>query len=169
MPAGFGVAPLRASLLGDPVAFLSAEHGRQLALLSHLERLARAPRARSARVMAAALLRWLTEELPVHIADEERSLYPRLRRFDAPAVARLAAEHRRDARLAAGTARELRAIVAGTPPDALRDAADFARRHRQHLEFEEATIMPLSRRMLTGEERADLAAEMAGRRGLHGG
>jgi hemerythrin-like domain-containing protein len=168
--AAFGVAPLRAALLEDPIAFLSAEHARQMALLGHLERLARAPRARTARVMAGALLRWLTKELPVHVADEEQSLYPRLRRHDAAVVERLSAEHRRDARLAADTVRGLRAIATGEAvgDEALRGAATFARLHRQHLRVEEATVMPLSRQMLTRGEQADLAHEMARRRGLIG-
>jgi hemerythrin-like domain-containing protein len=166
--AAFGVAPLRAALLKDPIAFLSAEHRRQMALLRHLERLAHAKRARAARVMAGALLRWLTEELPLHIADEEQSLYPRLRRHDAAVVDRLSAEHRRDAQLAAATIRALRRIVAGVgePSDLARDGASFAKLHRQHLEAEEVTVMPLSRRLLTAEEQADLADEMARRRGL---
>lgn len=168
--AAFGVVPLQAALLADPIAFLSAEHGRQMALLSHLERLARAPKARAARVMAQALLRWLTEELPVHIADEEHSLYPRLRRHDAAAMDRLSAEHRRDARLAASTIEGLRAIAAGEDvlPRCLRAAAAFARLHRQHLELEEATVMKRLRTVLTREELADLADEMARRRGLDG-
>jgi hemerythrin-like domain-containing protein len=167
----FGVAPLRAALLQDPLAFLSAEHRRQLALLAHLERLARAPRARGARVMAAALLRWLTEELPLHIADEEHSLYPRLRHYDAAVVERLSAERLRNARLAEGAAQGLRAVAGGGDggEEVLRDAAAFARAHRHRLELEEATAMALSRRMLTAAEQADLAGEMARRRGLDGG
>lgn len=166
----FGVAPLRAALLEDPIAFLSAEHGRQMALLGHLERLARAPRGRAARVMAQALLRWLTEELPVHVADEEHSLYPRLRRHDAALVDRLSAEHERDARLAESAIKALRAVAAGedVPAASLEDAAAFARLHRRHLELEEATVMKLSRGMLTREEKADLAGEMLRRRGLIG-
>lgn len=169
--ATFGVAPLRAALLEDPLAFLSAEHGRQMALLAHLERLARAPRARAARVMAQALLRWLTEELPVHVADEEHSLYPRLRRHGAALVDRLLAEHARDARLVAGTVAGLRAIAAGERvPEAFPgDAAAFARRHRQHLGLEEAVVvMELSRKTLTREEQARLGEEMARRRALTG-
>lgn len=172
MPAAetFGVAPLRAALLKDPVAFLSAEHGRQMALLGHLERLARAPRGKAARVMAQALLRWLREELPVHIADEEQSLYPRLRRHDAGLVDRLSDEHRRDLRLAEATMEALRALAAGeeVPAASLADAVAFARLHRQHLELEEATVMKLSRHLLTDEESADLAGEMVRRRGLIG-
>jgi hemerythrin-like domain-containing protein len=166
----FGVVPLPTALLEDPIAFLSAEHGRQMALLGHLERLARAPRAKAARVMAEALLRWLTEELPLHIADEEHSLYPRLRAYDAPLLHRLSAEHERDARLGASTVTGLRAMAAGqeAPAACLADMAAFARLHRQHLELEEATVMRLSRERLTRQEQAALAAEMARRRGLVG-
>lgn len=165
----FGVSPLGATLLEDPVAFLSAEHARQRALLGHLDRLARAPAARGARQMAEALLRWLTRELPVHIADEEGSLYPRLRPHDGSgAIARLSVEHRRDASLAAAVAAGLRRLVAEGEADAAfrETAAAFTRLHRQHLAFEEAVITPLARAVLTDGARAALAAEMAMRRGL---
>ena len=64
------VAPLQRALLEDPLAFLSAEHARQTVLLGHLERVARAPLARAARVLAAMLLGWLTVELPTIDASE---------------------------------------------------------------------------------------------------
>jgi len=166
---GFGVARLGDALLEDPVAFLSAEHARQMALLAHLDRLARAPGARGARVMATALLRWITEELPLHIADEEQSLYPRLRRHGQDAsLVRLSAEHRRDAFFMPAVTRGLRAIAAGTVADYefLDAATGFARLHRQHLDHEEATIMPLARAVLAREEAEALAAEMAVRRGM---
>ncbi|MGG5811148.1 hemerythrin domain-containing protein [Falsiroseomonas sp. CW058] len=168
----FGVAPLARALLEDPVAFLSAEHGRQMALLSHLERLVRAPAARGARVMAQALLRWLGDELPLHIADEECSLYPRLRALDqGGTLDRLSADHRRDARLAATTMGALRRMAAGEEAGQreLDAAVEFARLHRRHLELEEATIMPLARDGLSAETKASLAREMATRRGLAGG
>jgi pyridoxamine 5'-phosphate oxidase len=168
-PSTFGVAPLASALLEDPVAFLSAEHARQVALLGHLERLARAPAARGARQMAAALLRWLTEEWPLHIADEEQSLHPRLRPHDAGgALARLSAEHDRESDLAAQTLAGLRQLVAGgeVVPGTLEAAAAFAGLHRQHLAFEEARITPLARRVLTPEAMRELANEMAARRGL---
>lgn len=165
----FGVAPLGAALLDDPVAFLSAEHARQFALLSHLERLARAPGARGARMMAQALLRWLEMELPLHIADEERSLHPRLRPHDATAaLRRLSAEHERDARLVAPVVAGLRQLAAGALAGGGFAGATgtFARLHRQHLAFEEAVVRPLARAVLTPEAARELAAEMAARRGL---
>lgn len=170
-PATFGVAPLRQALLADPIAFLSAEHARQMALLGHLERLARAPTARGARVMAGVLLRWLREELPLHIADEERSLYPRLQPHDARGtVPRLSAEHRRDAELAATCLLGLRAIAGGAQAGQgfQPSATEFARLHRRHLDLEEETVMPLAREVITGEALRALATEMAARRGILG-
>jgi iron-sulfur cluster repair protein YtfE (RIC family) len=166
---GFGVAPLASGLLADPVAFLSAEHARQMALLGHLDRLVRAPMARGARMMAQVLLRWLTEELPVHIADEERSLYPRLRPHDtAGTIHRLSGEHRRDARLVAEVVRGLRDLAVGGHVGRafLSAAADFVRGHRQHLELEEAAVAPLARAVLDADAMAALALEMAERRSL---
>jgi hemerythrin-like domain-containing protein len=164
---GFGVAPIGRALLDDPVAFLSAEHARQLALLAHLERLLRAPGARGARVMAQALLGWLQRELPMHVADEELSLYPRLRQHDpAGLLARLSADHRREAPLAAETTRLLRAVARGEVPPrgSPGAAAEFAQMLRRHLEFEEAEVMPLARAALSAETRRRLATEMAARR-----
>lgn len=165
---GAHVAPLQAALLEDPIAFLWAEHARQRVLLGHLERIARAPEARGARQLASALLHWLTRELPTHIADEELSLYPRLRAHDAQGVlAKLSREHVRDRaparRLAGGLAR----IVAGEAPGAefAAEALRFAAQHRAHLTTEEREVTPLARRALDPAATAALAAEMAERRG----
>jgi hemerythrin-like domain-containing protein len=168
-PAVFGVAPLTHALLADPIAFLAAEHTRQMALIGHLERLAKAPAARGARVMAGVLLRWLTEELPVHIADEERSLYPRLSPHDASGtVARLSAGHRRDAGLVATCLPGLRALYAGERAQEgfQTSAAELARLHRQQLELEDRIVMPLARAVIAGKALRALATEMAARRGL---
>jgi hemerythrin-like domain-containing protein len=170
-PADFGIAPLTRALMADPIAFLQAEHARQLALLGHLERLARAPAARGARVMAGVLLRWLEEDLPMHVADEEASLHPRLRPHDAGgALALLAAEHRRDAGLVAACLPGLRAIAAGRPAGTGFEAgvAAFLRLHRQHLHAEDRTIMPLARVVIDRDGLHGMATEMAARRGLAG-
>lgn len=166
---GFDVTPISAELLDDPVAFLSAEHVRQTVLLAHLERLARKPGGPAAASMAQGLLHWLSEELPLHIADEEASLYPRLAPHDAEGtLATLSAEHRRDAQLVAEALDTLRGIVAGEPQPvaALTAILGFVRLHREHLAVEEAKIMPLARAVLTPAARLALAGEMTVRRGL---
>jgi len=162
------VAPLRAALLADPVAFLSAEHARQTVLLSHLERIVRAPRARGARALAAALFEWLTRDLPIHIADEEASLYPRLQAHDSDGVlVQLRHEHQRDRVAVQAVVAGLRRVMAGVAPEPgfAEAAAAFVQGHRSHLALEEAAVTPLAERVLAPEVVAALAAEMAARRG----
>jgi hemerythrin-like domain-containing protein len=173
-PAGTGggahVAPLQAALLDDPLDFLTAEHARQTVLLGHLERVARDPQARAARDLAAVLLRWLAEELPMHIADEEHSLYPRLAAFDVEGmVARLCEDHRRDQALVAAVAAGLRRVSEGRAPEPgfVEEALRFAANHRAHLALEEERLAPLARRRLMPEEVVALAAEMSARRRRH--
>jgi hemerythrin-like domain-containing protein len=165
--SGAHVAPIQAALLDDPVAFLAAEHARQTVLLGHLERVVRDPQARAAKELAAALLRWLTHELPVHIADEERSLYPRLAAFDTTGVLdRLQDDHRRDQRLVSEVAAGLRRAAEGRVPGPRFAAAalEFAANHRAHLALEESAVTPLARHRLAPDAVASLAAEMAARR-----
>jgi len=162
------VSPLRAALLQDPIAFLSAEHARQTVLLAHLERVVRAPRARGARELARALLDWLSFDLPLHIADEECSLYPRLRGRDAEGVLdRLSAEHHRDREMVHTIIQGLRSVAAGTAlsPGFAEMARAFVEAHRAHLALEEAVIAPLARRALSHASQAALAEDMARRRG----
>lgn len=164
---GAFVAPLQRALLGEPLAFLAAEHARQTVLLAHLERIAQDPNARAARGVAGPLLTWLTEELPLHLADEEQSLYPRLRPHDTAGVlGRLTADHRRDRLMVGKVIEGLRRLAAGRPvQEGFAVAAlGFAALHRRHLELEETGLAPLARRCLTAEALAALAAEMAERR-----
>ncbi len=167
-PRGAHVAPLQAALLQDPVSFLSAEHARQTVLLGHLERVARDPVRRGARVLAAALLGWLTTELPLHIADEERSLYPRLAGHDRNGVLpRLQQDHRRDQAAMAELLHGLRCAALGQMPgpEFGRTARDFASGHRRHLQLEEAEVTPLAHAVLDAAQLRALAAEMLQRRG----
>lgn len=161
------VAPLQVALLEDPVAFLSAEHARQTVLLGHLERVARAPLGRAARGLAAMLLGWLTAEFPVHIEDEERSLYPRLAAHDTSGVLRtLQAQHREDRNAVRAVLAGLRRSAAGEAPgaDFAPAALAFASGHRRHLVLEETAVTPLARRVLDRDALASLAGEMARRR-----
>jgi hemerythrin-like domain-containing protein len=166
-PADAHVAPIQAALLADPIAFLWAEHARQRVLLGHLERIARAPAARGARALAAALLQWLRHELPTHLADEEQSLYPRLAPHDSRGVlARLSAEHERDRYSARDVVQSLASLAEGAAPGAgfTQVALRFAADHRRHLAWEEAEVTPLARRALDEDATAALAEEMLHRR-----
>jgi hypothetical protein len=157
---------ISADLLADPLAFLSAEHARQRALIGHLARLARQPGAPGHGAIARALAAWFACELPLHLRDEAESLHPRLAAFAPALVADLAAAG------AALDARrpKLRAALAALAtghraPAAFRDdALGFAGSYRQHLAREEAELMPLARERLGALDCAAIATEMAARR-----
>ncbi|MBR0661979.1 hemerythrin domain-containing protein [Neoroseomonas oryzicola] len=162
--AEFG--PLDAGLLADPLAFLSAEHARQRALLRHLERVARAPGAPGTVALARALAGWLGGELPRHLAAEAHCLHPRLAPADrASALARLdrllqAAREDREAVLAG-----LRLVAAHHPPLPGFGAAvlRFAEALRRLLAFEESDILPIARQALAPDDLAEVGAEIARR------
>ncbi|MBR0682434.1 hemerythrin domain-containing protein [Roseomonas eburnea] len=154
-------------LLADPIAFLSAEHVRQGALLGHIERLARHPEGPGSRALAQALVEWLEVDLPRHFADEERSLHARLEPYDGEGLLhRLRADHAEEEAEMPPLIAGLRAIAAHEPPapDFAARALRFATAFRAHLAIEEAEVAPLARRVLAPEVLAEIAAELAARR-----
>ena len=150
-------------LLADPLDFLSAEHARQRALLGHLERLARKPSGAAQVAMARALAAWLACELPMHLRDEEESLYPRLGSSAGPVIRTLTEENRAAAALRA----ELSLIATGQrPSDRFTPAAlDFVAGYRRHLAVEDVEVMPAARRSLSSIACKVITREMAARRG----
>ncbi|HEV7267455.1 MAG TPA: hemerythrin domain-containing protein [Falsiroseomonas sp.] len=154
-------------LLADPLDFLSAEHARQRALLGHLERLARKPSGPARVAMARALAAWLACELPLHLRDEEESLYPRIASTAGPVTRTLAEENRAAAASRAELRAELALIATGhRPSDRFTPAAlEFAAGYRRHLAVEEFEVMPAARRSLSGIACDAITREMAARRG----
>jgi len=73
-----GGAKLSPAGFDDPVEFIHREHDRQIIVLGAIERLAEAPGADDARETAAYALDYLARELPLHLEDKERDLFPRL-------------------------------------------------------------------------------------------
>jgi len=153
-------------LLADPLAFLAAEHARQRALLGHLERLA-GNRTGSRIAIARALAAWLACELPLHLRDEEESLYPRLEGSARSATRALMEENQATAALRSELRVDLAQIATGHRPSELFAAAvrDFVAGYRRHLAVEEQEVMPAAGRRLSGADRAAMAHEMAARRG----
>lgn len=157
---------LDAGLLADPLAFLSAEHARQRALLRHLERIARMPGMPGAGAIARGLLCWLAEDLPGHLDIEARALHARL----APA-AQAGLMSRLDTLRTAvrdGAARclaQLRPVASHrAPPSGFAATVwGFGEALRGFLAMEEEEILPLARRSLDARSLAQIAAEMARR------
>jgi hemerythrin-like domain-containing protein len=160
--AQFGT--LDPGLLADPLAFLAAEHARQRALLGHLERLA-GNRTGSRVAIARALAAWLACELPLHLRDEEESLYPRIGAACA-ALPVLSEENRMTTALRAELRADLAQIAAGHRPSGrfAAAAADFVAGYRRHLALEEREVMPAAGRALSSRDREVIHREMVARR-----
>ncbi|WP_237213466.1 hemerythrin domain-containing protein [Falsiroseomonas oryziterrae] len=160
------VGGLGSDLLADPCAFLAAEHGRQRALLGHLERLARHAHGAAQPAIAKALVAWLACELPMHLTDEADSLLPRLAGAAPALVVRLEAEDLalRDLRQKVRDA--LAPIAAGhaAPDGFAATALAFAQLYRHRLTTEEEEVLPIARRVLDATACDAIAAEMRQRR-----
>ncbi|GIK98927.1 MAG: hypothetical protein BroJett029_31360 [Alphaproteobacteria bacterium] len=175
-PARFSLEPIPENLFREPVDFLYADHYRQRELCDLME----AKLCRDARTAvsetAALVLDFIERDLPLHIADEERELFPLLRLrcraedgFDA-LLAMLQDEHNKDDALAEELCTGLRHLAAGRR---LTDAVAF-RQHvsaftealRRHLSWENEVLLPLARRRLTAADKLLIGRSMAARRGI---
>ena len=163
-------------------ALLSDDHSRIQEWLSVLLTVADSRRggalAEPDREALTGGLHYFRTAVPRHAADEEQSLFPRLRSSDdsrAKAalwmVERLAADHRvaedhHDAVEVLGR-RWLR--QGGLPADdarALRQhLVALERLYRVHIALEDQELFPIARRVLTAAELAAIGHEMADRRG----
>ena len=159
-----------------PLEFIFADHDRQRIICAVLERLADDLHASDARENAAYILDHLENELPHHIADEERDLFPLLRarcladdRVDELLLL-LQNEHEEDDSHCAALLEPLRALAHGQVAEdefgVVALARDFARVQRRHLNWENGTILPLAERRLTDDDNLALGGSMAKRRGL---
>lgn len=122
-------------------------------------------------------LHYFREAAPKHTADEEESLFPRLRSKSSAEVVqklsemdRLEADHRRADALHSTVDRLGRLWVksgALSAPDmqVFRNAVDeLSAIYGKHIEFEDTAIFPLADRVLTAEEKTHISKEMADRR-----
>jgi hemerythrin-like domain-containing protein len=165
----------------NPLGMLSDCHRRIERFLGVLRRLGEEDRGGSLpalrRDALREALRYFREGAPKHTADEEQSVFPRLRAAaGAPdALNRLGALEA-DHRSAAAAHDELDALGAqwlatgSLPPG---DAARFLQRsieltslYARHIEVEEREIFPEAGRQLSATHLHAIGVEMASRRGL---
>jgi hemerythrin-like domain-containing protein len=172
---GIGQKP-KATSDDTTVDHLLACHQRIRHFTGVAKALANAAGAPSGEVASAAsgVLRYFTEALPKHSADEDESVAPRLRsRADdevREALARMEAQHEALHRTL-DRACDLWAAVAGDPDklealagDLAEVAADLASQWDVHLALEESTIFPAARALLTPDEHDAIQGEMRARR-----
>jgi hemerythrin-like domain-containing protein len=164
----------------DPTGLLSDCHRRVEMFLGTLEAVARVIDRLATEDTRRALesaLRYFAEAAPKHTADEEESLFPRLRRVHHPeiesALSRLELleeEHRWAAPLHAEVGRLGRQYLSTgnlSSPDVgdfRRAVASLASMYKQHIGVEDELVFPLAERMLSDADKAAIAEEMARRR-----
>jgi hemerythrin-like domain-containing protein len=177
MPVQIGAATHNFS---DPTGLLSDCHRRIEMFLGSLGAVARVidcPLTDETRRALDSALRYFREAAPKHTADEEESLFPRLREVRHPdvqcALARLEAlerDHRWSAPLHAEVERLGQQYLSrgALPPadvEGFRKAvASLTTMYQQHIRVEDDVVFPAAARLLSAAERAAIADEMAARR-----
>lgn len=169
----------------DPLALLVECHRK---IERHLESLARAGEVLRAGSDAERLSAFFAIDmarahfagpLVKHTEDEERSLFPRLRRSEneaareaLAALAELEAQHREADRLHAEFERLAGSMTRAGGPDAaevarLNETIGALREHYlRHVRVENEVVFPAAARALTAEDLRQLAEEMRARRGV---
>lgn len=161
--------------LRSPLDYIFADHFRQRSLCRILAELAQQPQLDTD--MAAAALGYMRTDFGLHVVDEEKDLFPLLRRRRQrqdrmnDILGSLSAEHVADAIDANGIIAALVAALAEEDPVPLDDAAralmaTFAANERRHLTTENAIVLPLARARLTTGDLETLGRHMAARRGI---
>ena len=177
MPVQIGA---KAHNFTDPTGLLSDCHRRVEMFLGTLEAVANVidrPATEETRRALESALRYFAEAAPKHTADEEESLFPRLRQIHDPEIEsafskleQLENEHRWAAPLHAEVDRlGARYLSTGnlssTEVDDFRKAvASLASMYKQHIGVEDSLVFPLAARMLSEAEKLLIAEEMAARR-----
>lgn len=166
----------------DPTGLLSDCHRRVEMFLGALQAVAERidqPPADEARRSLVAALRYFAESAPKHTADEEESLFPRLREVSNPetqaALAKMD-ELEREHRWAAPLHTQVERVgkrylskgkVTGPEVEAFRaSVAALAAMYAVHIRTEEELVFPLAARILPKTEKAAIAQEMAKRRAV---
>jgi hemerythrin-like domain-containing protein len=163
------------NLFREPIDYLFADHYRQRIICKHLDQIALDPGTDEASGLVAGVLEYLERDLPLHVADEEQDLFPRLSarcgsedRIE-DTLTRLTEEHRRDRELGRQLSAGLRLLAKGgasaSDVTLLKAASTFAEAQRAHLALEEGSVLPLARKRLLPGDLAELGRAMAARRG----
>lgn len=170
---GSGDKPTSPSLLANPLDFISEDHLRERQICAVIDTLATADAFN--RQKATTVLRFVNEELNVHLRDEAEDLFPLLARRctveDAieGVIDRIKADQDEAMRLLP----EVRAMLAGCL-DRGSDLSTkergvlsrFAGHVRRHLVAENAILLPIARVRLTRADLRNLSKHMRSRRGL---
>jgi hemerythrin-like domain-containing protein len=175
----------RESDFKDPIGMLGDCHQRIVRFLHVLVALATGQKSGvlsdEQRTLLSTSLRYFREAAPKHTADEEESLFPRLRQLDNPEIDLLLAridsleqDHECAERSHAEVDR-LGEMWLSNGHLSREDASQFETLvtqlktlYRHHIGVEDTQVFPAAARALPAKERQAIGEEMAGRRGLLG-
>lgn len=169
------------NLLREPLEYLFADHVRLHAFCQAIGEVA--VELESGPLSAPeqtdnlrAILNYLRDELPRHIADEEIDIIPRLKLRAKPEdhieqiLDQIRHEHSKDESLTDTLIDELDRLAKGVMPEntqgLIHVARHFAETHCRHLRWENDTLLPLARKRLTREDQKQIGRTMARRRGV---
>ncbi len=164
----------------DPTGLLSDCHRRIEMFMRSLEGVAKAMDSAPSEDTRQALetaLRYFREAAPKHTADEEESLFPRLRRLQSPEVENalakleeLEGEHRWAEPLHAeveslGLAYLSQGQLSPAQIEAFRSAVSgLSAMYKRHIAVEDGTLFPVAANALSDGDKQAIASEMAKRR-----
>lgn len=160
------------SQFAEPLDYIFAEHFRQRVLCNVLELIANG--GRPDRRLVAASIKFLLNDFAPHIQDEEKDLFPMLRRRAQPddrvgeLIDQLSQEHAADEIDVQDIVNGLQALLRRTVKIQASFSSllkRFVANERHHLTVENAIILPLARLRLTREDLWSLGHRMAERRG----
>jgi len=153
-------------LIADPIEQLEIDHALQLELCDVLEALADDLPDRVSPSLAEIAASILRKGFPGHMYVEEEYLFPLLRKRVSTdpslehVLRQLEHEHEDDEEFASELAEELESIALGrkvSNPDMLGYMLrGFFVSQRRHIEWENATIIPLARQFLQSSDYAEL-------------
>lgn len=177
MPVQIGA---KAHSFSDPTALLSDCHRRIEMFLGALEKVGSCldqPLTDDTRAALESALRYFRDAAPKHTADEEESVFPRLRQSsDAEAQKALATlgaleqEHRRADSLHEQVDKLGKICLQQGSLSKLqvsnfrRAVAGLASIYKQHIAIEDDLVFPIAARTLSQADKAEIALEMAERR-----
>jgi len=172
----------KAHSFSDPTALLSECHRRIEMFLGRLEAVAEVaeqPLSNETEQALVSALRYFREAAPKHTADEEESLFPRLRQVQQPDVQfalskleELEQDHRRAAPLHAVVERLgglclSKGCLSHTEAKRLQVAVGgLMSMYREHISMEDQLIFPVAARVLSRPEQISIGKEMAARRNV---
>lgn len=173
---GSGQSPTDPGLLARPLDFICEDNLRERLICAEIDGLVAS--AVFSRPAGVAILRFLNEELGVHLRDEAEDLFPVLVRrcTEEDGIATVLGRIRSDQDQARSLLPQVRGAIAacldhGTDlsPADREVLARFAAHVRRHLLAENAILLPMARARLTRRDLRRLAEHMRMRRGIPNG